>query len=132
MQLTVTQAAKAVKKGRNTLYRHMNDGTLSYTDDGTGKRLIDVSELQRVYQDLSGLEQHGTKRDTLQKDIMEQTVTPENQALKQQIEQLKHQLDVSNQEKQKLLEILEQSQNTIKALTPPKEQKGNWLKRLFS
>ena len=47
--VSISQAAKLVRKGRQTLYNHNDKGKLSFTTDEEGKPGIDTSELERVY-----------------------------------------------------------------------------------
>lgn len=49
MQFTLTQAAQLFGKNKTTIHRAMASGRLSYTLSPEGKRLIDMSELIRVY-----------------------------------------------------------------------------------
>ncbi len=47
--VSITEAAKLVRKGRQTLYNHNEKGKLSFTKTEEGKPGIDTAELQRVY-----------------------------------------------------------------------------------
>lgn len=47
--VSISQAAKLVRKGRQTLYNHHNKGKLSFSKTTDGKPGIDTSELERVY-----------------------------------------------------------------------------------
>lgn len=47
--VSISQAAKLVRKGRQTLYNHNNKGKLSFTRTEEGKPGVDTSELERVY-----------------------------------------------------------------------------------
>jgi len=47
--VSISQAAKLVRKGRQTLYNHNQKGILSFTKTVDGKPGIDTSELERVY-----------------------------------------------------------------------------------
>jgi len=48
---TITAAHRITGKSRTTLQRHLKSGKLSCTEDHDGNRLIDASELIRVYGD---------------------------------------------------------------------------------
>ena len=50
-ELSITDAARMVGKPRKSLYRLMDSGKLSFSKDATGKRVIDESELCRVFPD---------------------------------------------------------------------------------
>ena len=49
----IADAAKLAGKDRRTIERHLNGGTLSCTTDAAGRRVIDTSELARVFGPLS-------------------------------------------------------------------------------
>jgi len=64
---TITAAHRITGKSRTTLQRHLKSGKLSCTEDIEGNRLIDASELMRVYGeecDFSGVEQIVKNSDT--------------------------------------------------------------------
>lgn len=48
-QFNQSEAARIVGRVRNTIAAHIKDGKLSTIDDGQGNRVIDQSELIRVY-----------------------------------------------------------------------------------
>lgn len=50
--LDITAASQAVAKHRSTLHRYIKEGKLSATKDGTGRTVIEVSELLRVFGEL--------------------------------------------------------------------------------
>lgn len=134
MKLNISEAARASNKSRKTLYRHMKSGKLSYENDTLGNRVIDVSELHRVYQDI---EMGELKSDTVDMSpdtvSMSQSATPSIEALKIRLELVEQQLKLEREEKQRLLAIIESQAESMKQLAPPKNtQKYNWLQRLFS
>ena len=43
------RAAELTGRSKSTVQRSMNSGKLSFEIDGNGRRLIDVSELDRVF-----------------------------------------------------------------------------------
>jgi type I site-specific restriction-modification system R (restriction) subunit len=49
MNVSITQAHKMTGVARSTIYKDMDEGKLSFTENGRGKRKIMISELQRVY-----------------------------------------------------------------------------------
>jgi len=49
MNVSITQAHKMTGVARSTIYKDMEEGKLSFTENGRGKKTIMVSELQRVY-----------------------------------------------------------------------------------
>lgn len=52
-RLNLTQAAKAAGITRRTLYNHINQGKVTASRDGKNNPVIDVSELIRVYGNVS-------------------------------------------------------------------------------
>jgi excisionase family DNA binding protein len=48
-QLSISEAAKLVARDRKTLYRLIKEGRLSATQDATGARQVETSELLRVF-----------------------------------------------------------------------------------
>jgi excisionase family DNA binding protein len=47
--VSISEAAKLVGRDRKTLYRAIKEGRLSATQDATGTRQVDISELARVF-----------------------------------------------------------------------------------
>lgn len=153
-KLTVAEAHRATNKARSTIERHIADGTLSATKTDSGRALIDVSELQRVYGDV--------KIDAIKKTKQKSSAIPfDEDEITLEIQQLRHQLELSErdreeaqrrereererhqetrEEKARLFDLLEQAQKTIAALpatnpepatpTEPPAKHGFW-KRLF-
>jgi hypothetical protein len=60
-QHSISEAAKLVSRDRKTLYRFIKDGRLSATQDATGARQVETSELMRVFGELK---QPGTLSET--------------------------------------------------------------------
>lgn len=120
MKFTITDAAKQLGKSRTTLYRHMDSGKLSYSQSATGERNIDITELQRVYGFKLSNVTGGTKSDVTQSYESEHLATRENEQLKARLDSLEHQLELAHQEKAKLLEIIQEQNQTMKVLNPPK------------
>ena len=54
-QLNMTDAAKAAGVSRNTLYKKIKKGTISVTYDRHENKVIDTSELIRVFGELQGV-----------------------------------------------------------------------------
>lgn len=51
-KFNISEASRITKKARSTIQRHINQGLLSAEKNAQGKKVIDVSELQRVYGNL--------------------------------------------------------------------------------
>lgn len=89
MKLNKYQAAKAAGISRTTLDRHIKEGKLSVGKDGTGKIVIDVAELERVYNevDINGTSQNvsGEQNDTSNDN---KAVQPELEILREYLDRL--------------------------------------------
>ena len=53
MKVGPSKAAQLARVARSTIYKDIEEGKLSAEQDGKGHRVIDVSELERVYGELS-------------------------------------------------------------------------------
>jgi len=67
MNVTITKASKMAGVSRNTIYKDIESGMLSVSTNGRGKTLINISELQRVYDNLD-VEAKETKTKTSPSD----------------------------------------------------------------
>lgn len=91
------RAADLTGKSKSTIQRAMNSGKLSYELDANGRRIIDVSELERVF----GLEGQQSKQpDSVESELKRASDMLEyerakmrSKFLEEQIETLKEQLD---------------------------------------
>ncbi len=89
-KLNLTQAAKAAGIARGTLYRHIKDGKVTCEENDNGERVIDTSELLRVYKKLKS---DGTSQGDVPNGEIEQHGTPNNvQLIQQENEHLKQRL----------------------------------------
>jgi len=151
-KLNISEAARATDKPRSTIQRNIKKGVLSAEKDATGRTVIDVSELQRVFGNLDmdavagGVEQGGAQ---------EQSTTSKNDAemelLRVKLEYTERERDEAQRrerdqayqhrdERDRLLGIIETQTKQIAALSPPSpaepietrlsEKRGFW-KRLF-
>ena len=129
-KLSIMEAVKVVPVSESTLRRDLKTGKVSFTTAKNGKKVIDVSELERVYGDLKVSETQMNGNDTV--DIL---------AIKDnQIDDLRAQLEKSEMretalidEKSKLLDLLSAEKAEKRALMPPVDDKPksrNWLLRL--
>jgi len=116
-QLNLTQAAKAAGIARGTLYKHIEQGKISCEIDDTGKKVIDTSELIRVYGEIRNPEPSEERS-------IEHEVTPEKteimQVLRERIEDLEQQVDDLRKDKEgsreredKFLDIIKQQQTLL-------------------
>lgn len=139
--LSISAAARAVKKSRGTIYNYLKSGRLSCTKDNDGNTKIDTSELLRVFGELSSnitLEQN-KKVSKLDTDIhpkkQKNLGKTSNDTI---IDMLQKQLQASQEREKKLLAIIEQEQQTrwdleqrFLSLPEGQPEKPGWLARLF-
>ncbi|MBK7542829.1 MAG: hypothetical protein IPN66_07260 [Candidatus Competibacteraceae bacterium] len=132
--LTISEASRRWRLGRSNLYRAIKSGRLNLSARPDGSRGIDTSELVRVFGEpserttanmsgLSGEQVEGQEADdrehlrTLVQDDREQarTFSP-GRLLQAQVDQLTAQLEQSQQEKTRLLGMLETEQQARREL----------------
>lgn len=127
-KLNISEAARATDKPRSTIQRNIKKGVLSAENDATGRTVIDVSELQRVFGNLdmeavaSGAEQTGAKEQSatahndgemeLLKLKLEYTERERDEAQRREREQNQQHRD----ERDRLLGIIETQTKQIAAL----------------
>ena len=81
-KLNLSQAAKAVGIHRSTIHRHIDEGKISSEVIGNGKKVVDTSELLRVYGQIKEI---ATPATVSQKDAMQQQATPNETVATQDI-----------------------------------------------
>lgn len=119
--LNISAAARAAGVDRTTIQRAIKNGRLSLTRDTTGKRGVDVAELERVF-------------GPLHPDSGKIAAAPQQTAEREVIDLLRDQLAQAQADKACLLDLLEQEQQARRQL----EQKllegprSSWWRRLWS
>ena len=117
-KLSISGAARATGKARTTIQAHIKKGLVSVECDPTGKKLIDASELQRVYGKLD----YTTAGDAVnQSEVLHQVASPNqagsgqgnDAALKREIELLRQQLEEAREREKKLLGLVEKQTNLL-------------------
>jgi hypothetical protein len=134
-ELSISQAARAAGKTRATLYKYIKSGSLSVRTSPAGKKVIDSSELIRVFGELKT---DGNKRIAVDNIIQEYTPKKEPENNNQNIhimnenEHLKKLLQQSQEREARLIALLE---NQTRLLLPapgtkkPKKNKENEVDR---
>jgi predicted site-specific integrase-resolvase len=111
MKLNINQAAKSINVARSTLYRDINNGKVSINKDAKGRSFIDVSELERVYGEvtLSDMSENvlAQQSDTVEKDTL----------LQREIELLREHIDILKDERDDLRQRLNSEAEERKKLT---------------
>ncbi len=87
------RAADLTGKSKSTVQRAMNSGKLSYELDANGRRIIDVSELERAF----GLKQDGGAGSSgaVEQELEKAQTMLEGERLKMRIKALEEQLEVA-------------------------------------
>ncbi len=121
--LNLSAAARAAGVDRTTIQRAIKKGRLSLTRDAAGKPGIDVAELERVF-------------GPLQPDSGKSAGPPPHAAEREVIDLLREQLQQAQDDKARLLGLLEQEQEARrhleqKLLEGPKAPRPPWWRRLF-
>ena len=139
-ELNLTQAAKAAGIARGTLYKHIQEGKISCQLDDKGKRVIDTSELMRVYGDIK---QPETTHERLEERPIEHKETQEETEvtqvlrerigdLEKQVEDLRQDKEISSKRESELLDILKQQQTLLLPLGNTEKAEKHLKKRFFS
>lgn len=107
MKLNKCQAAKAAGISRTTLDRHIKEGKISVGKDGTGKIVIDIAELERVYNevDISGTSQNvaGEQNETSNDN---KTVHIELEILREYLDRMENDRDRERSQLESVIEDL--------------------------
>lgn len=121
-KVSVSEAAKLTGKSVKTIYRHIDIGKLSSSQNDNGSKSIDISELQRVYGSIerkndsaieSQMSEHENKNDNQVRQFLQQ----ENELLKKLLD-----------EKESHIASLKQA---MLLLEHKKKKNISWISRLF-
>ncbi len=85
------RAAELTGKSKSTIQRAMNNGKISFEKDNNGRRVIDVSELDRVY----GLIQTGSQTTAVEQELEKASSMLEMERMKMQIKMLEDKLELA-------------------------------------
>src|SRR3954468_7042447 len=105
----VTEAARLTGKGRQTIYRAIEAGTLSASRDAHGRATVDIAELERVYGPLQVPEvSRDAPSEALADDTGRLAVLEERlRQLEERVHDQRRELDNVRDEKGCLLALLE-------------------------
>ena len=148
-KLSITEAVKILPVSESTLRRDLKSGKVSYEKDQKGRKQIDVSELERVYEQLrtqngsqpptdESAEHSEPVNDTHQNPSMNGNDSLQNPSmngndspkiiglLEEQVQDLKERLAKADTEKAQLLDLADrlQKQNELLMLPSPKKKNG--------
>ena len=142
---SISAAHRITGKSRTTISSHMKSGKLSYEENHDGEKVIDASELIRVYGDQCNFDQADTDTKKPEKKIAtvqssDQTVQSELLLAKQKIDFLNDKTNSYKEEIEYLRERLDKSDKTVsdiaqltKLLTDQREKDnntGDWEKSI--
>lgn len=149
--LTITEAARQWRLSRQTVYNKIQSGELSASEDVSGAKVIDTSEMLRVFGEpkSAGTEAHTATPDQpislLQQleierikrehaEHLKQVLTEQVQSLQAKIERLEQKEDVRDKreeerERRLLLAIEAVSKKELPA--PPQPEKRSFLGKIF-
>ena len=139
-KLSITDAVKIIPVSESTLRRDLKSGKVSCEADPKGRKVIDVSELERVYKHLK--HQNGTQPQTDESAEPSDSVNDNHQnpsmngndspkvieLLEGQVQDLKERLEKADAEKSQLLELANnlQKQNELLMLPSPRKKPSIW------
>ena len=111
-KVTVRDAARLVGRNRATLYRYIDDGTLSVEQETHGRqriRVVDTAELERVFGPLGDAERQSATVEKRPAATTDETVAlrSEVDALRRENELLRRQLEETRSDKERLFRLLE-------------------------
>ncbi len=107
------RAAELTGKSKSTIQRAMNGGKLSFEKDSAGRRVIDVSELERVY----GLKQSSMVAETPKEDT--------NTAIQNELDKAKNMLE-SERMRMRIKMLEDQVHSLQKQLDDMLGQRDKW------
>lgn len=150
--LRLSEAARQVGVSRPTIYKYAADGLLSVTKDRLGHKQVELSELLRVFGELSAETQKTTQTDkdrdtftsvrqpvktgkTTQTDSLSallvelerakaqlESKVVETALLRERVDELKARERTSQEERSRLMAMLEQSQRLLAAPVPAQQR----------
>lgn len=85
------RAAELTGKSKSTIQRAMNSGKISFEHDANGRRVIDVSELDRAY----GLKQSQNDNKSVEEELEKASALLEMERMKMRIKLLEGQLEAA-------------------------------------
>ena len=142
--VTLKRAAEMTGKNASTIHRAMKNGRLSFQKNDAGDRLVDVSELERVF----GLKAAGDVRNDAPAVASNSTQSADSaselrelrailEAERARATALERDKEDLRSERDRLLRVIEEQASSMKLLTdqrqaePPAPERRGFLARLF-
>ncbi len=126
MKVSISQAAKMAGVSRSHFYKnYLKNNAISVEDDRFGKKVIDKSEILRVFGKIyEDTPEH--KKDSAKEDIRGHVET-ENSMLKQEVQFLKSQLEVSQEREKWFQTQITDIMSSFKSLEDKRSKKRFWF-----
>ena len=125
MKVSIAEASRLTGKSIPTLHRHTNCGKLSFSRNEKDEKVVDISELERIYGALN--QPTGETHETADQDttflIENQKLQLENDSLKKENENLQSQLRDAVEREQKLFALAEGLTKQNETLMLPKPRR---------
>ena len=133
-KITVSEAIKCYPVTQSSLYRDMKKGVLSFEYNAKKVKVIDVSELQRVYGKPTKTETEKNESFTYIDSQSLSMREHENQqkigALEKQVQELKEQIRIEKSEKTKIIDLADRLQRQTEILMLPKPPTPNLFQKI--
>lgn len=123
-KVSVAEAARLTGKSAKTIYRHIDTGKVSSSQNDNGSKSIDISELQRVYGSIkikneNVIDSQLTELENKNNDQLTQFLQQENEMLKKLLDEKEDHISSLKQ----AMTLLEHKGQT--------DEKAHWFFRLF-
>ena len=143
MKIGPSKAAQLARVARSTIYKDIEEGKLSAEQDGKGHKVIDVSELERVYGELSTPDNGETSENVRVGQIRTDEKGNWDSALQREADFFRERLAEKDErlrekdttiedlrgERDRLLKIVEEHAGTVKLLTDRRAEKEQRKRR---
>ena len=142
-KFSISDAAKRAKVKRTTLYRKIDKGEISADIDAHGTKVIDASELLRVYPDATVIDNPATSMQQVHTVETQQNATMavllrEAEMRNEKIEDMKRQIEALEadktdlrSERDRLLKVIEEQSASVKLLTAGDQTKAKTGRRFL-
>jgi hypothetical protein len=142
-QVSISEASRLTSKTRKTIYKYINDGMLTVSIDTQGKKVIDISELIRVFGEIEMPEYTEVNNTEISNNIHQVTLENIQLIAEKDVEIARLQSLLSGKDEllnakneqiktlEKSLHLLEDLTNKIPTPTIQKPVKNGFWKRLL-
>jgi hypothetical protein len=128
-KLYLAQIPRHFRVSRGTIYRDIRRGRLSAEDNGKGRIVVDLSELERVYVSAPSHTVHSAQTDTDDSVHENSVLQREVEFLRERIAEHQVLVDDLRSERDRLLKILEEQAGTVKLLTDERQKTQKPVRR---